>query len=464
MSRKMDGWRTRRSFNAVEAGTTPVGMPEHAWDGAAQPAPARPRRSLRDIWLALVRSGSRLGAVTWSLSFIGILGYLFAATTYRAPIGAASAIIALVGLFFLRDGIRFPASVGFFALFLLWATIGALASPYRPIALEALLDLAKVGLIYLAIVNAVRSRAQIWFFMVFFLLLYATHPVRGTLINYVSGNTYFGRAAWYMGIFSNPNDLGALTLLQLSMACALLTTEKKGLVRWGAMLAVVVLPFTMLVTQSRGVLVAFTIFLIATIWSHPRKARLFGILVLVGGLVIAVAPHGVWQRLEGLRFATSTSTLREVDPEGSAAQRWAIWQAGLRVAAEYPITGVGLGAYGAANGSVSAVLGKRDAHSTYMTLLAENGAIGLLLFLLLVGATIWKSVTVRHRIRGALPWGTMQLRFLELGLIAFLVAGIWGSYSKLTFLYVHIALIWALATTAEREFNQARLQLIEPRD
>jgi hypothetical protein len=43
-----------------------------------------------------------------------------------------------------------------------------------------------------------------------------------------------------------------------------------------------------------------------------------------------------------------------------------------------------------------------------------------------------------------------------------MIAAIWGSYSKLTFFYVHIALIWSLATTAEREAAEARRIVLRP--
>ncbi len=69
---------------------------------------------------------------------------------------------------------------------------------------------------------------------------------------------------------------------------------------------------------------------------------------------------------------------------------------------------------------------------------------------------------VRRRVRYVYREGALQLRFLELGLLCFLVAGIWGSYSKLTFLYIHIALIWAVATVCEREAAEAR-RLVLPR-
>ncbi len=463
--KRPEGWRSNR----------PVGVPLPAYQAVPQYEAVTPvaealppesagatRARASAIWRYLVAARSRLTAVEWSMSFIGVLGFLFATTTYRLPIGTASMIIGILGLFLLPGGFRFTTSAGIFSAFLVWAAAGAVFSPWRGVAFEAWLEVGKVFLIYLVMVNALRSRAQIWFFMVFFLALFGSHPVRGTIINYLTGNTYFGRAAWYQGIFGNANDMAALTLLQLSMAAALLMTERKGIVKLGALFAIVVMPFTILVTQSRAVLLSLGVFVVVALWTHPRRARIFGAIAVIGVLLVAISPEGVWERIKGLRYATSTETLGSVDEEGSATQRWAIWQAGLRVIKAHPVAGTGLDTYKYANGSVSAALGDRDAHSTYITLAAENGVPGLILFLVLVGATIVQAEAVRRRVRRVTPDGAMQLRFLELGLICFLLAGIFGSYSKLTFLYVHLALIWALAAACEREAAEARRMVLMP--
>ena len=75
---------------------------------------------------------------------------------------------------------------------------------------------------------------------------------------------------------------------------------------------------------------------------------------------------------------------------------------------------------------------------------------------------LFRSLSLRRRIKSVLPEGAAQLRYLELGLICFLIAGIWGSYSKLTFLYLHIALIWSLAAACEREVAEARRIVLQP--
>ncbi|HEX6645476.1 MAG TPA: O-antigen ligase family protein [Gemmatimonadales bacterium] len=453
MRRREEGWRTARSLTIDAAARPAVAGPQ--LEPAAPAAPVT-RPQLVALGEHIRHLASRFSHVEWSLTFIGVLLYIFVTTTYRLPVGDVAMACALFGLFLLRGQLRFPPAVILYFAILIWACVGLMLSPYPTVVVEEIWNGVKVGLILVAMVNALRSRAQIRFFIVFFLACFGSHPARGTVINYLTGNADFGRAAWNY-IYENSNDMAALTLLQLSMALGLVMTERKGLIRWGALFALGVFPIVILMTQSRAVMLGLGVFTLLAIAGHKRKLRSLAVLALVGGLTIAIAPKGVWDRMKGLTAATDTENLRAVDQEGSAEQRWMIWQAGAQIVQAHPIAGVGLGAYQYANGDVSAILGKRDAHSTYLTFAAENGYPGLLLFLGLVGVTIARARKVRKRSRAVLPNAAQQLRYLEIGLIGFLVAGVWGSYGKLAFLYVHIALIWAVAAAMEAELRRTHL-------
>ncbi len=453
MRRREEGWRTQRSLTLNGPARPVTAGPQL---GAAPAAPPATRAQLVSLGEYVRHVASHFRNVEWSLSFIGVLLYIFVTTTYRLPVGDVAMACALFGLFLLRGQLRFPQSAILYFAFLIWACVGLMLSPYPTVVVEEIWNGVKVGLILLATVNALRSRSQIRFFIVFFLACFGSHPARGTVINYLTGNADFGRAAWNY-IYENSNDMAALTLLQLSMALGLIMTERKGIIRLGALFALGVFPVVILMTQSRAVMLGLGVFTLLAIAGHKRKLRSLAVLTFVGALTVAVAPKGVWERMSGLANVTDTENLRAVDAEGSAEQRWMIWKAGAQIVQAHPIAGVGLGAYQYANGDVSAILGKRDAHSTYLTFAAENGYPGLLLFLLLVGVTIARSRRVRRRCGPLLPSAVQQLRYLEIGLIAFLVAGIWGSYGKLAFLYVHIALIWAMAAAIEAEWKRTQL-------
>jgi O-antigen ligase len=449
MRRREEGWRTARSLT-LNGTARPVTAGPALGTPAAAPAS---RAQLVSLGEYIRHLASHFANVEWSLSFIGVLLYIFVTTTYRLPVGDVAMACALFGLFLLRGQLRFPPSAILYFSLLIWACVGLMLSPYPTVVVEEIWNGVKVGLILLAIVNALRSPSQLRFFIVFFLACFGSHPARGTLINYVTGNADFGRAAWNY-IYENSNDMAALTLLQLSMALGLIMTERKGIIRLGAIFALGVFPIVILMTQSRAVMVGLGVFTLLAIAGHKRKLRSLAVLAFVGVLTVAIAPKGVWERMSGLANVTDTENLRAVDAEGSAEQRWMIWKAGAQIVNSNPIAGVGLGAYQYANGDVSAILGKKDAHSTYLTFAAENGYPGLILFLLLVGVTIARSRRVRKRTGAVLPGPAQQLRYLEIGLIAFLVAGIWGSYGKLAFLYVHIALIWAMAAAIEAEWRR----------
>ena len=98
--------------------------------------------------------------------------------------------------------------------------------------------------------------------------------------------------------------------------------------------------------------------------------------------------------------------------------------------------------------------GRRDTHSTYFNLAAEVGLIGTMLFGALVLGILLHAERTRRRCRQFLPRSAQQLLYLELGLIGFLVAGIFGSYSKISFLYLHMGLIYSVTAACEEDLNR----------
>ena len=147
--------------------------------------------------------------------------------------------------------IRFPPFLALFCAFLGWVALGTLQSRYPEAVSGQVLDMAKLGLILFAGANALQTRSQVRFFMIFWLGCYALYPLRGTYFNYFGGYTVFGRALWNY-IYGNPNDLAALTLLQLSMAVGLLVTEPKGWFKRASFVGVFMLVLLVFMTQSRG--------------------------------------------------------------------------------------------------------------------------------------------------------------------------------------------------------------------
>ena len=408
-------------------------------------------------------AASPLKSVQWTVTVAGFLLYLLVITSYRLPLGDVAIGVALGGLVLQRAGVRFPPYLGCLMAFGIWALVAASQTDYPDVVQPQLVEILKLGLIVLVAANAMQTRAQIRLFMVFFLGCFALWPLRGAMFNFFFyHNDMDGRAIWNQ-LYGNPNDLGAIALLQLSMAVTLLETEPKGWVRWCAVLGVILIPMLILMTQSRGVFLGLLVFVAITLVGQRRRLRLLVRLGVIALLLAAVVPAGVWDRVGTLRHATSTTTLDEVDgAEGSARQRYEIWRVAGKIIRDHPLTGVGLGAYKPNHEQYAlqpefnpTAQGGRDTHSLYLNVLAETGYPGLLLYLGMVLTVFIAAERTRRRCRGVLDTAARQLLVLEAGLVAFLTAATFGSLPYLPHFLLHLVLLYGMSVMYQRQLRKA---------
>jgi putative inorganic carbon (HCO3(-)) transporter len=417
------------------------------------PAQSRPAGGGRRLQVGNIGDTAK-----WSISFVGVLAYIYSAVTYGLPLVGPAVVLALLGLFFERQRIVFPGFLALFALWVVWSAIGLTSSYQSDETLKQVTVLLKVFLIVFAIVNVVQNSWRLRTFMIFFLACFAAYPARGTLVNYfIVRYTLFARALWNF-IYGNSNDLAALTFFPLSLTLALILTEKKGWVKNVSFVGAGVLTLIILLTQSRGALIALVATGLIFFVTQARGKRLKTLLIaaVVAVMILPLVPSSAWQRFSGLSKLTNTATIAEADPEGSADARYNIWRVARQIIAENPATGIGLGAYSLAHATYTgrmlvppAARGFRDTHSTYLNVAAETGIPGLILFLAMIVTVAGGAEITRRRAVGTAR--ARQLFALELGLLAFLMHGIFGSLAKLSFLYIQLATLWALTEVTRRE-------------
>jgi O-antigen ligase len=386
----------------------------------------------------------------WSLTLFGLCVYTFAVVTFKAPVGNAGAVIAIVGLLLQREKLRIPFPVWLFGSFLLWAFISSFASPYTDLVLNNLFEQLKLLIIMLVVVNALRTEGQLRFYLMFFLGCFVLFPVRGTL---VGGDRIQGRAVWNF-IYNNPNDLATLCLLCLGVALAVLFfAPRRLMLRLGAAASVLLLIVVMFLTESRG---AFIGLMAGMGWGLIRLGLKRPILTLVLGSFVALVlsltiPPTVWARLSGIEKLTSTSTIAEADPEGSAEERFEIQRTAWRIFVDHPIFGVGFGMYRRANAKYAPSLGEKDTHNTYLNLAAETGLPGLILWSTLAFSVLRYAYRVRKKV---LPGhGAAPQAWLERAIFGYLVAAIFGTYVMLSFPYIMLAILWCSAKLQQSSSN-----------
>jgi O-antigen ligase len=430
--------------------TAPV-MRRRAFSTPNRTPPTRPRLS------GGVLPASPFVGVEWSIAFAAFLVYVMSITTQRFAVGTTTMGVALFTLMLERRPIRFPPIVLWSVALLMWGFVGWTTTEYPDLVLDRLTELAKVCGVILVGVNVITTRGRLRTLLIVMLVCFWIYPIRGTLLNYVSGETLQGRAIWN-SIYSNPNDLAGLCILQLALVLGMLEVERERWVKLLALPAAFVLPLIILLTQSRGAFIALAVFGVIVARKHARTARTAVVLGAALLALIFLIPAGVWTRLGTIGQSTPIEQKQMTEAEASAAQRLEILRVAEAIIAANPITGVGVGAYEKAHYVYSQsprfdpiARGYKDTHNTYLNLMAEMGLVGFACFAALVVVTLREARRTRKKLRAAQPALASQLFYIEVGAYGYLIAGIWGSYGQLVVTYFYFAILYAAARLLARE-------------
>ena len=394
-------------------------------------------------------------AAASTLSLFGLFMFTFFLVTARFPsfFTELGIYLALLGLLLRPQEVSFPTPVRWAMALVLWGVVTTFTAISPETAYAALIELLKALVIFFVVMNALRTPQQLRSYILLFLVAFLIYPARGALQNYVTGNRYFGRAVWN-GIYANPNDLAAITLLVLGLTLAIATVKTQNpRVRRAAIAFVPVTVVILLLTQSRGTFIGLVAGFGPAILSRVRRRpTLAGPVLIVVVLAAVLVPAAAWHRFQGITKVTSSQTIGEADKYGSAAQRLAILENGWHIFMDHPLLGVGLGCYNQANARYAPGLGRRDAHNTYISLGAEMGIPGLLLWLGLVGSVL---AQVRRRRRSLeADDRTIQILWLERAIVGCLIAAFFASYAGITTFYLLLGTLWAASNVLGLEATE----------
>src|SRR4051812_30873809 len=78
-------------------------------------------------------SGSPWQGVNWSLTYVGLLAYLWIVTTFSFQGGDIAMAIAIFGLVLQRDPFVFPPFLWLYSAFILWSVVGYLGTDYSAV-------------------------------------------------------------------------------------------------------------------------------------------------------------------------------------------------------------------------------------------------------------------------------------------------------------------------------------------
>jgi putative inorganic carbon (hco3(-)) transporter len=344
------------------------------------------------------------------------------------------ALLAAAGTWLLSREKRFDAPQYLLLVcFYLSTCISLLVFGWPGGAQEQFLQFMPTVISFVLLANAVNTPARTRTIMAVFVLsacVMALHGIDQSLdgVGWTGQETVMNGRIQYVGIFSDPNDLGMLFVMSMPMALYLGSRGGlMGLRRLWWFAACALLFYGIYLTNSRGALLSVVTMTAAYLWI--RKGPVFGGVLAAGAL---------------LMLKLMPSRLDQLDvSESSASGRVDAWYEGMQMFIWKPLFGVGTGRFTDHH--------HLTAHNSIILVLAENGIIGFLFWFAFVGYCFWMMGRIlRHQPEllddvDAGDWSEARAKAITLlvALTGFFTAAFFLSRSYVILLFLLAALVVA---------------------
>lgn len=329
---------------------------------------------------------------------VPITGFVLPANIYIALLGVFSCSFLLLE-FLKQKAIWFPKRAGYLlVLFLVWVIVASLFSRDIGESIWETVKFVSFGFLFLATYNLNRKnpKAQIFLMLSFaivgFLLL-----ARDLLLFFSEPGT---RGNYFVGSFYWHNQMAGFLLFLIPILLNFCVRVRQLFFKMGFFLMLVIAVVAMILTYSRGgwlsIIVALPLF------SIFAKNRLSYLAVGLSAFILAflitifsILPVSIIERTSSIGQDVSGAN-RTV----SGNLRMTVWQNSLKMIKDYPIFGVGPGAFGSVYYKYQSTpwLYAKDAHNYFLQFAAELGLVGLLGFVLFSLSIVLLVISVREKV------------------------------------------------------------------
>ena len=382
---------------------------------------------MRDLIITLIVFGAipiilmrpYIGVYVWSwLSYMNPHRFSWG-FAYNMPFAAVTAGALIVGLFLTKDKNKFPFTpiTVVWILFLAWLTFSTFTAISVDTSIVEWERVIKIQLITLLTLLLINSRDKLNKLIWVITLSVGFFGIKGGAFVAATAGAY--RVWGPPDSFIQGNNEIALALLMVLPFFWYLRAQTKHVWLRHALIAAILLCILSIVSSySRGAFVA-TAAVMVMFWMKSSKKILIGfVLAAVAVAVLIFMPAHYFERI---------NTIQSYDEDASAMGRINAWYFAFNLATDHPLTGGGFGAFTKELFFTYAPepLNFHDAHSIYFEVLAEQGFVGLFLFLMLWYFTYRTCSKIKKQVREVeeLKWAGDLASMAQVSLTAYGVGG-----------------------------------------
>lgn len=338
---------------------------------------------------------------------------------YTFPFNQVIAGAALISLFFSKEPKKFPwcgATVIWLA-FVAWecvTTVFAIDPAHSAVEWERAMKIHLMILFTLLTINTrERLNGLVWVIA----LSIGFYGFKGGLFTIAKGGKFLVWGPDYSFIAGN-NEIAFALVCILPLIYYLTTLVNRKIFKWGLLFGIAMCIASILGTYSRGAFLAMGAIGFVLFLKSDRKFPIFFAMIFVAIAVFAAMPKEYMERM---------NTIKTYEQDGSALGRINAWYYAVNLANDYPITGGGFTTFLPELFLKYAPepLNFHDAHSIYFEVLAEQGYVGLVLFLLMGILSLLNCNWILRHSKGIeeLKWANTLAAMLQVSFVGYAVGG-----------------------------------------
>lgn len=387
---------------------------------------------------------------------------------YDFPVALVIAVPTLLGTMFAKKSFRSLLTAESLLLFALWAWyiatfLYAYENPYFAGHLDSakyqLSHITKILLMTFVTILVVNTRERLKGVLLVTALSLGLLALKGSIFGIRTSGEF---RVWGPpdSFLADNNAFGLALNMSLPLLYFLTRDVQNRWLRRLLYLCFASAILSVILTYSRGGLVGLLVVLAAI--AYRSKHRLLGTaaLILAATSVLALAPAAWMDRMDRMFHG---------DLDASAEQRIVAWGTAWRFVQDYPITGGGFDTLPDVNvfqryqprplplGYLSTA-----PHSIYFQLLADQGFVGLLLFLLLIGAcflTLYRIGRAARKIPDG-QWMMYYAWMIQISILAFMTSGAFLGFLYLDVIYEMIGAVVVLKILFASELARQATNLV----